>query len=237
MFGAREDHEVHLRTSNPEPRPPLVRLGPLTLDCERREAVAFGRAVALTRMECELLSALIEFPGRTRSRDELLARLHTIDGRLPSERALDNLVVRLRRKLHDDPRRPRFVQAVWGVGYRWVVPSAETGIELARQAIDLLPMPAFLIAPDRTLVAANAHGRRAWHPLPDRMPCYDLFQCRAGSRSLKDHCCGLEAMAQKAPVVRDYTVASPSGPLARHALYLPLTVGQTTMCLLLLTPA
>lgn len=212
-------------------------VGPVTLDRERREAVVLGRSVALTRLECDLLAALIEFPGRTRSRDELLVRLHAIDGRAPSERALDNLVVRLRRKLRDDPRHPHFVQAVWGVGYRWVTASPDAGLELARQAIDLLPMPAFLIAADRSVVAANAPGRRVWSPLPERIPCYDLFQCRAGSRPLKDHCCGLEAMAQKAPVVRDYLVTSPSGPASKHALYLPLSVGQTTMCLLLLTPA
>ncbi len=216
---------------------PRMTLGALTLDHERREAVAFGRTVQLTRMEFDLLATLMEAPGRTFSRDDLLQRLHALDGRTPTERALDNLVVRLRRKLKDDPRRPRLVQAVWGVGYRLIAPSVEAGVELARQAIDLLPMPAFLIARDRTVVAANALGRRTWHPLPERIPCYDLFQCRAGSRSLKDHCCGLETMAQRVPAVRDYTVSTPSGPTAMHALYLPISVGQTTMCLLLLTAA
>jgi len=210
--------------------------GPLTLDRERREAIVFGQTVPLTRMEFDLLSVLIESPGRTYARDDLIARLHAIDGKMPTERALDNLIVRLRRKLRDDPRRPRLIQAVWGVGYRLIAPSADAGVELARQAIDLLPMPAFLIGTDRSVLAANSHGRRIWHPLPERIPCYDLFQCRAGSRSLKDHCCGLETMAQKVPAIRDYTVTTPAGPSSMHALYLPLTVGQSTLCLLLLTP-
>lgn len=217
-------------------RRPRATFGPLTLDRERREAIAFGRSVQLTRMEFDLLATLMEAPGRTFSRDDLLLRLHGMDGRTPTERALDNLVVRLRRKLKDDPRHPRLVQAVWGVGYRLIAPSAEAGVELARQAIDLLPMPAFLIARDRTVVGANASGRRVWHPLPERIPCYDLFQCRAGSRSLKEHCCGLETMVQKVPAVREYTVSTPTGPAAMHALYLPISIGQTTMCLLLLTP-
>lgn len=210
--------------------------GPLTLDRARREAIAFGRTVPLTRLEFDLLAVLMESPGRTYARDDLIARLHAIDGKMPTERALDNLVVRLRRKLRDDPRRPRLVQAVWGVGYRLISPSADAGVELARQAIDLLPMPAFLIGGDRSVVAANSAGRKIWSPLPERVPCYDLFQCRAGGRSLKDHCCGLETMAQKVPAVRDYTVSTPSGPAAMRALYLPLTVGQSTICLLLLTP-
>jgi DNA-binding winged helix-turn-helix (wHTH) protein len=210
-------------------------LGPLTLDRDCREAIAFGRSVQLTRMECDLLAALMDAPGRAFSRADLLSILHGLDGRTPTERALDNLVVRLRRKLKDDSRHPRLIQAVWGVGYRLIAPSAEAGVELARQAIDLLPMPAFLIARDRTVVCANASGRRVWNPLPERVPCYDLFQCRAGGRSLKDHCCGLETMARKVPAVRDYLVSTATGPAPMHALYLPISVGQTTMCLLLLT--
>lgn len=214
-----------------------IKHGPLTLDAERREAIVFGRAVALTRMEFDLLVTLMEAPGRTFTRDELIARLHAIDGKTPTDRALDNLVVRLRRKLRDNPRRPRLVQAVWGVGYRLIAPSAETGLELARQAIDLLPVPAFLIHRDRTIAAANAAGQRLWGRIPERVPCFDLFQCRAGNRPLRDHCCGLEAIAQKAPVVRDYAITTPAGPAQMHAVYLPLTVGQSAMCLLVLTPA
>jgi len=214
-----------------------ARLGPLTLDAERRQAIVFGRAVALTRLEFDLLAALMEAPGRTFSRDELMARLHAVDARTPTDRALDTLVVRLRRKLRDNPRRPKLVQSVWGVGYRLLAPSIETSLELAAQAIDLLPLPAFLIHRDRRIAASNAAGQRLWGRMPERLPCFEVFQCRAGNRPLRDHCCGLEAMVHRVPVARDYTITTPSGPAPMHAVYLPLVVGHAAMCLLVLAPA
>lgn len=218
-------------------RPARVRHGPLTLDMERREAVVYGRAVPLTRLEFDFLRMLLEAPGRTFSRDEVITRLHAVDGKVPADRALDSLVVRLRRKLRDDPRHPRLIQAVWGLGYRLVAPAAEAGLELARQAIDLLPVPAFLLARDRAVVAANPAAERLVQRLPRAAPCYDLLQCRAGNCSLRDRCAGLEAMASRLPVQRRYAVTTPAGPLAMQAVYLPLTVGHHTYCLLVLTRA
>jgi DNA-binding winged helix-turn-helix (wHTH) protein len=214
-----------------------VRHGPLTLDTERREAVVYGRAVPLTRLEFDFLRILLEAPGRTFSRDEVITRLHAIDGKVPTDRALDNLVVRLRRKLRDDPRRPRLIQAVWGLGYRLVAPAAEAGLELARQAIDLLPVPAFLLARDRAVVAANPAAERLVQRTPQAMPCYDLLQCRAGTCSLRDRCAGLEAMASRLPVQRRYTITTPAGAMTMQAVYLPLAAGHQTYCLLVLTRA
>jgi len=218
-------------------RPGRVRHGPLTLDVERREAVVYGRAVPLTRLEFDFLRMLLEVPGRTFSRDEVVSRLHATDGKVPTDRALDNLVVRLRRKLRDDPRRPRLIQAVWGVGYRLIVPAAEAGLELARQAIDMLPAPAFLLTRERAVVATNAAGERLLQRMPEVMPCYDLLQCRAGTCSLRERCAGLEAMGQRLPVQRRYTITTPSGPAAMQAVYLPLAAGPHTYCLLVLTRA
>ncbi|MDR7463064.1 MAG: hypothetical protein QN209_00005, partial [Armatimonadota bacterium] len=64
-------------TVNPETRRPgRVRHGPLTLDVERREAIVYGRTVPLTRLEFDFLRMLLEVPGRTYSRDEVVSRLH-----------------------------------------------------------------------------------------------------------------------------------------------------------------
>lgn len=213
-----------------------VRCGPLTLDLARREAIASGTSVPLTPLEFALLRALVEFPGRVFSRGELLGRLHALDGKTPTDRALDSLVVRLRRKLRDDPRRPRMIQAVWGVGYRLAGPPAEPGVELASQAVDLVPMPALLLNSRRQIVAANPAAQRLLgRPVLGR-PCFEILRCRAGSRELRDRCRWLQ-LGGTEPSACVYSVDLPAGATSVRATYLPLASGRSTMCLLVLTPA
>jgi DNA-binding response OmpR family regulator len=91
--------------------------GRLCLDPERHQALVVGRPVELTPSEFKLLLALARSPGRVFSRFELINRVqgHDYDG---YERTIDAHVKNLRRKLGDDPRHPRFVLTVPGVGYK-----------------------------------------------------------------------------------------------------------------------
>jgi two-component system, OmpR family, response regulator RegX3 len=73
--------------------------------------------VALTRSEFDLLAALASRPGRVFSRYELITRVQGYDHEA-YERTVDAHVKNLRRKLGDDPRAPRFVVTVAGVGYK-----------------------------------------------------------------------------------------------------------------------
>jgi len=67
-------------------------------------------------MEYELLTLFYNSPGKKWSRDELTAKLRGTDAELYS-RAVDTLVSRLRHKLGDNTKPPRFIQTVWGLGY------------------------------------------------------------------------------------------------------------------------
>ncbi len=91
--------------------------GGLVIDRERREVTVEGRPVELTRSEFDLLLALASRPGRVYSRYELVTRVQGYDFE-GYERTVDAHVKNLRRKLGDDPRRPRFVVTVTGVGYK-----------------------------------------------------------------------------------------------------------------------
>lgn len=70
----------------------------------------------LTTGEYRLLHALVSAPGRVLSRDQLLD-LTSDRGSEPFDRSIDNQVSRLRRRLEDDPRNPRWIKTVWGAGY------------------------------------------------------------------------------------------------------------------------
>ena len=97
----------------------VVNGGRVEIDFARREVRRSGQPVPLTAREHRLLEALGRYPGRVYSRTELVERLGE-DGDFVLERTVDSHVKNLRQKLEDDPRRPRCIETVYGLGYRLV---------------------------------------------------------------------------------------------------------------------
>ena len=77
-----------------------------------------GREIPLTRTEFDLLADLTRHPGQVLDRDTLLDRIWGYDY-LGDSRLVDVAVGRLRAKIESDPAKPRWIQTVWGVGYRF----------------------------------------------------------------------------------------------------------------------
>lgn len=94
--------------------------GVLSIDRETREVTVEGQPVELTRSEFDLLFTLASRPGRVFSRYELVTRVQGYDYE-GYDRTVDAHVKNLRRKLGDDPRSPRFVTTVTGVGYKFAL--------------------------------------------------------------------------------------------------------------------
>ncbi len=82
----------------------------------RTLAHADGRQAGLTSGESRLLGVFLDAPRTVLSRDRLLAATQGRDAK-PYDRAVDNAVARLRRKIEDDPARPRLLVTEWGGGY------------------------------------------------------------------------------------------------------------------------
>ncbi|MGI9342699.1 MAG: response regulator transcription factor [Gammaproteobacteria bacterium] len=91
----------------------------LVINTERRVVELEGDTLDLTTMEYQLLVLFAMNPGRTYSRDEILNELRGIDAQIFS-RSVDILVSRLRQKLNDTAKQPRFIKTVWGTGYTFV---------------------------------------------------------------------------------------------------------------------
>ncbi len=91
--------------------------GALQIDTTAREVRVDGALVNLTRNEYRLLVTLAQYPGRVYSRFELINRVQGYDYE-GYERTIDAHVKNLRKKIEIDSRRPRFVQTVFGTGYR-----------------------------------------------------------------------------------------------------------------------
>lgn len=97
--------------------PRVLRVGGLTVDPVRHEVTVDGRLVECTPGEFELLAALAAEPERAFTRPQLLDRIHGSSGYI-SVRTVDVHVLNLRKKIEVDPRRPRHLVTVFGVGYK-----------------------------------------------------------------------------------------------------------------------
>src|SRR5215468_6871071 len=98
-----------------------LRVGDLVVDRSRMRASIEGRPVDLTATEFQLLALLARLPGRVFTRAQLLDALHGV-ALEAYERAIDAHVKNIRRKLEPDPRRPRYLLTVYGVGYKLAEP-------------------------------------------------------------------------------------------------------------------
>ena len=95
-----------------------IERGGLALDLERHQARLDGEPLDLTRREFDLLAFLARHPGRVYSREELLERVWGPEF-MGTARTVDQHVAQLREKLREDPKLPRFLETLRGVGYRF----------------------------------------------------------------------------------------------------------------------
>jgi DNA-binding response OmpR family regulator len=90
------------------------------IDFEQLEVRVGDKRMPLTLMEASLLRYLVQREGQPVSRKAILENVWNLHEDTDT-RAIDNFIVRLRRYLEDEPARPRHLQTVRGVGYRFVV--------------------------------------------------------------------------------------------------------------------
>ena len=97
-----------------------ISIGKCQLDLRSHELRdARGREVPITSMEFDLLKVFVEHPNQVLSRDRLLSLTRNREWE-PFDRSIDIRIARLRRKLEDDPDRPRAIRTVRGAGYMYV---------------------------------------------------------------------------------------------------------------------
>ena len=102
---------------SPNSAPHVLLNGGLKLDLDQRTLTVDSQLVELTRTEFNLLEAFLSNPGFTLTRDDLLEKSmgYAYEG---LGRALDTHIRNLRRKIEPDPDNPKYIQTVYGVGYR-----------------------------------------------------------------------------------------------------------------------
>jgi two-component system alkaline phosphatase synthesis response regulator PhoP len=97
--------------------PGIVRIGELAVDLINHSVTAGGQSVSLTPTEFDLLAVLARNPGRPFTRAQLMDMVYDV-AYTGYDRAIDSHIKNLRRKIEPDPREPRYILTVYGVGYK-----------------------------------------------------------------------------------------------------------------------
>lgn len=108
-----------MRRSNPLVLQPLIECGPLVIDTKARRVTVAGEGVELASKEFELLAFLASNPGKAFSRNDLLREVWDSSTEWQDPATVTVHVRRIRNKIEDDPAQPRWIETVWGIGYRF----------------------------------------------------------------------------------------------------------------------
>ena len=100
-----------------EPRNEEIRLGDLVLNKDQKQMYVSGEEVRLTATEYKIVELLMSYPGRVFSAEEIYRRIWNEDAY-----AVENTVMvhirRIREKIEIDPKNPKYLKVVWGIGYK-----------------------------------------------------------------------------------------------------------------------
>jgi DNA-binding response OmpR family regulator len=108
-----------LRRSNRTDKKDNLRYRGLSVDLKRHTVTVDGKLREITTSEFKILSLFIKQPGKVFTRDALIDSLRGIQWEA-YDRSVDVIISRLRQKLDDDPKHPRFIRTLHGTGYTFV---------------------------------------------------------------------------------------------------------------------
>ncbi|MDJ0958850.1 MAG: response regulator transcription factor [Arenicellales bacterium] len=97
----------------------MIRFGEMALDLDSHSVTVQGKELKLTTTEFEILSLFVASPGKVLTRDDLMEQVRGIDWDA-FNRSIDVAVSRLRAKLGDDSKDPRYIKTIWRKGYMFV---------------------------------------------------------------------------------------------------------------------
>ena len=185
------------------------RLHGLSIDVSAHAVRLHGRPVVLTAQQFAILAALFEANGVALPRARLLARIEALDDEPPSERAIDLHVTRLRHRLGDDAKEPRYIESVYGIGYRLATDAPAPALlgDRAEDVLAALPDALLVIDAHHVVRFANDAATRLLARPRDEVlgrTCGDLLGCTDCSDApLEGPRCFMRALLSGATALRD----------------------------------
>lgn len=113
--------KAHLRREQRGTRsiPDITTFGDMEIDFNHLKIRRAGKAWDLTSLEAEILRYFLSRPGEVVRRDDLLDKIWGYE-KFPTTRTIDNHILKLRKKIEEDPAHPRHILSVYGEGYRFM---------------------------------------------------------------------------------------------------------------------
>lgn len=114
--------KAHLRREKREKKdiPEKIEVGKVLVDFGHLMVTRNKKVTDLTFMEAEILKFLFSREGKVVSRDELLDKVWGYE-KFPTTRTIDNHILKIRKKIEDEPNHPKYVLTIYGGGYRLVL--------------------------------------------------------------------------------------------------------------------
>lgn len=100
-------------------KPKILQVGILKIDSIQHRAWIADKELGFSPVEMRLIFLLASHPGRVFSRDQLMEEVYERKGKFVFDRTVDVHIGNIRKKLGEDPKQPRFIQSVFGVGYKF----------------------------------------------------------------------------------------------------------------------
>ena len=94
--------------------------GDIEIDFAQFKVIRKGKEIDLTSLEMEILKYFVAHQGKVITRDDMLDKIWGYES-YPTTRTIDNHILKLRKKIEEDPSHPRFILSVYGGGYRFIV--------------------------------------------------------------------------------------------------------------------
>jgi DNA-binding response OmpR family regulator len=113
-------HAIFRRLQRITPREEDIRIGQVVVSPRKHEMVRKGKTIALSFYEVEILRLLHERGGQPVTRDEILEKIWGVSSS-SSTRGVDNVIVKLRKKIEDNAAQPKHIVTIYGTGYKLVV--------------------------------------------------------------------------------------------------------------------
>lgn len=111
-----------LRRSQPAPtneKSETIQAGALKIDCTKHRAWLEERELEFSPIEMRLISLLASHPGQVFNRDQLMEKIYERKEKFVFDRTVDVHIGNIRKKLGEDSKQPRFIQSVFGIGYKF----------------------------------------------------------------------------------------------------------------------
>lgn len=119
LMNVLRNQKIQVISSNDEDKMEVISFPDLKINRTFHKVICHGQDIKLTALEYHLLVYLAVSPGRVYTKTQIYEEVYGQQGACNIDNSIYCLVKSLRRKIEENPKQPKYIQTVWGIGYRF----------------------------------------------------------------------------------------------------------------------